>query len=80
MIKKHNIIENIGVYKLNEFFGHKDFTGCQCFKDCNCSEIHKQEFIRYFTVEKLFGRYKVTRHDTLDNALERINYLKSIKK
>jgi hypothetical protein len=46
--------------------GITTFNGCQCFKDCFCSEDFKPMKYNYYTVQR--KNKKTTRHETLEDA------------
>ncbi len=57
------------------------FKGCQCFKDCTCIEDFKPMPYDYYTVVRRLGtkKQKTTRHDNLDSANERWDFVKALK-
>lgn len=66
-------------HHLREHKGVTSFTGCQCFKDCTCHEDFTPISYHYFTVKnRKSKKRKTTTHNTLDEALERIKFIKSL--
>jgi hypothetical protein len=54
------------------------FTGCQCFKDCSCSEDFIPSKYNYYTVKR--KNKKTTTHSTLNEAEIRWSFLENLNK
>lgn len=72
------IIEENKDYTLYHHTGKTRFRGCQCFKDCNCNKDFISENYDYYTVKKRFNKPKTTRHNTLEEAKKRIDFLNTL--
>jgi hypothetical protein len=59
--------------------GQTRFQGCQCTKDCTCHEDFKPSEYKYYTVHRKVGRYKTTRHETMEEVEKRIQLLEQLK-
>lgn len=58
--------------------GMTRFTGCQCFKDCSCSEDFTPVYYDYYTVRKKFNKPSTSNHKTLEEAKNKIEELETI--
>lgn len=56
--------------------GKSKFTGCQCFKDCSCSEDFIPGNYDFYTVKRK-GK-KTTNHYSLEEAKKRFDFVNKL--
>lgn len=78
-MKKEVIFDN-GANAMFHYEGITKFTGCQCFKDCDCRERFIPQKFSYYTVLRRNNRNKTTRHYTLESAIERWKFVNTLEK
>jgi hypothetical protein len=71
------IIKQIDDKKMVHHFGMTKFPGCQCFKDCTCSNDFKSVPFSYYRITRRSGtkKQKTTIHLTIEEAEERWNFI-----
>lgn len=58
------------VYTITKTQKTVKYTGCQCFKDCNCRDNYPYEHISFILHNKNYHKNQVTTFKTLEDALE----------
>jgi hypothetical protein len=72
------IIEETDKYILYHHVGVTVFKGCQCFKDCSCSDDFTPVSYNNYSVFKKINKPKTTHHLTLENARLRIDFINTL--
>lgn len=72
------IVEETKEYIVYHHTGMTRFTGCECYKDCTCSNDFIPAPYNYYTVKKKFGRHHTTHHNSLDEVKERLIVLMNV--
>jgi hypothetical protein len=73
------IIEETPEYIVYNHTGVTRYKGCQCRKSsCTCKEDFISYGYNFYSVKKKFGKYKTTRHNTLDEVKARIEVLMAV--
>jgi hypothetical protein len=73
------VVEETPEYIVHNHTGVTRYTGCQCRKSsCTCKEDFISYGYNFYSVKKKFGKYKTTRHNTLDEVKARIEVLMAI--
>ncbi len=72
------LIESNELYDIYHHTGKTTFRGCQCFKDCTCSDDFISENYDYYSVKKKFNKVKTTQHSTLEDVKIRVEFIKTI--
>lgn len=70
-----NVLTKTSLYELNEHKGKTVFSGCQCFKDCNCSNNFVPTEYHYYTVKRLGKKPKTFKYDNLQDAENKIKQI-----
>jgi len=68
VLTKNDIIETGVSYEIRHRIGYTEFTGCQCWKDCDCKSEFKSNNFDNYSITRTGKKHKLTIHDTLELA------------
>lgn len=58
IVEQKLVADHPDLYRIWEIKSYTEYNGCQCNRDCSCSEDFKSEKLHYFKCIKLKGKIK----------------------